>query len=105
MNELFIEKKYVTSIERGLETPSALLSKKLPPEKIQSETKWATQATLAKHFDMSKSTICRYLKAGIIEGKITPYQFSLNGKKGRLRYKMDAVENYFISTVENPNLI
>lgn len=57
------------------------------------EVVWASQATLAKRYDMSKANMCRLLAGGMETGKIRTRQ--PNG--GVRKYHVDDVDAYTLS--------
>lgn len=57
------------------------------------EVVWASQATLAKRYDMSKSNMCRLLAGGMETGKIRTRQ--PNG--GVRKYNVEDVDAYVLS--------
>lgn len=60
------------------------------------EVVWASQATLAKRYDMSKSNLCRLLMAGVTNGKIRMLQ--PNG--GVRKYHVNDVDAYMLDISE-----
>ena len=60
---------------------------------------WASQATLAKRFDMSKSNMCRLLIGGVTNKKIRTCQ--PNG--GVRKYNVTDVDAYLISITPTAN--
>lgn len=60
------------------------------------EVVWASQATLAKRYDMSKSNMCRLLMSGATNGKIRMCQ--PNG--GVRKYHVADVDSYMMDISE-----
>lgn len=56
----------------------------------------ASQASLAKRYDTSKSTICRILQSGVRAGKVHPVQIKYGEKKSRLKYKISEVDEFVL---------
>lgn len=62
------------------------------------ETVWATQATLAKRYDMSKPTVSRYLMAAVEAGKVRVIRPGDGIRKGYLKYNVQEVDDYMQQT-------
>lgn len=54
----------------------------------------ASQASLAKRYDMSKSTICRILQSGVRAGKVHPLQIKYGERESNLKYKISEVDEF-----------
>lgn len=98
MNDVFIEQNLIQSLCEKIDALNSQLENRLSEEKIHSESKpeWASQATLAKYFDTSKPSICRYLREGVNSGKIRFIRPRYKEKAGVIKYNVKEVENYFI---------
>lgn len=60
------------------------------------ETVWASQATLAKRYDMSKSNMCRLLMGATTSGKVSIRRPG----GGVLKYCVEEVDGYMLSISE-----
>lgn len=58
------------------------------------ETVWASQATLAKRYDMSKPSICRYLMGAVEAGKVRLIRPGDGDRQGILKYNVQDVDDY-----------
>ncbi|WP_250715735.1 hypothetical protein [Akkermansia massiliensis] len=74
--------KQLEAIARQVNAPAA------------GETIWASQATLAKRYDMSKPSICRYLMAAVEAGKVRVIRPGDGDRQGILKYNVQDVDDY-----------
>ncbi|GAA5569206.1 hypothetical protein [Akkermansia muciniphila] len=58
------------------------------------ETVWASQATLAKRYDMSKPSMCRYLMAAVESGQVRVIRPGDGDRQGILKYNVQDVDDY-----------
>lgn len=62
------------------------------------ETVWASQTTLAKRYDMSKPSICRYLMNAVEAGKVRVIRPGDGERQGILKYNVQDVDDYMQQT-------
>ena len=55
---------------------------------------WASQATLAKRYDMSKPSMCRYLMAAVESGQVRVIRPGDGDRQGILKYNVQDVDDY-----------
>lgn len=70
---------------------------KLPVE--SGSVVWASQATLAKRYDTSKSTICRILAEAVSAGKVR----MIRPNNGVQKYHVAELDSYMVSISGNIN--
>lgn len=70
---------------------------KLPVE--SGSVVWASQATLAKRYDTSKSTICRILAGAVSAGKVQ----MIRPNNGVQKYHVAELDSYMVSISGNLN--
>lgn len=71
-------------------------------DKLQVESGsvvWASQATLAKRYDTSRSTICRILAEAVSAGKVR----MIRPNNGVQKYHVAELDSYMVSISGNPN--
>ena len=54
----------------------------------------ASQTSLAKRYDVSKSTICRILQSGVRAGKVHPLRIGYGERTSNLKYKISEVDDF-----------
>lgn len=97
MNNDVLLKEIETIVEKKLEILKQDLSN-LHPE---AGLLLASQATLAKRYDMSKSTLCRILQCGERAGKIHPFQIEYGERKSNKKYIINEADEFVIPKLLN----
>lgn len=69
----------------------------------ESSSLLASQATLARRYDMSKPNICRILKSGERAGKVHPVRIKYGERTSNLKYKISEVDEFIFQNQESSN--
>ena len=96
MNHDVLLKEIETIVEKKLE----ILKQDLFNLHSEASLLLASQASLAKKYDTSKSTINRILKCGVRAGKIHPLRIKYGERTSNLKYKISEVDKFISQNQE-----